>query len=81
MSALSDLLLARLSGQVEDLAVRAVAGGNLLRELAWLRWCPACRDDQHWNHREGVPRRGPTPAPGACWTLGNGEPCACTWRA
>jgi hypothetical protein len=63
---------------------QAVLGARILREVAFMRWCPACRDGEHWNHDDQNGKRkvtrGDLPEPGACWTTGNGFPCTCPWR-
>lgn len=64
-----------------DRSYRAVLGAGILRQVAFMRWCPPCRRDDHWNHeRTGKPSRGPVPEPGTCWSLGNGVQCTCPWR-
>ena len=42
--------------------------------------CPLCRSGDHGNHRTGPVTHGPQPEPGACYSLGNGAPCTCSWR-
>lgn len=82
----------RLNKQLIDLAAASGyvrgprAAASMMRSLAWYAICPACRDNDHWNHKrpdlEGRFLKPDTPEPGGCWTQANGRIlCACKERA
>lgn len=70
----------------ERLLAYAAAAANDLRQLLYMTWCGACREDDHSNHRGWQAKWGTPPVDwewGMCVTyewVGK-LTCRCPWRA
>lgn len=78
-----DLALDRMRAKGWSPSYEAILGGRIIREVAFIAWCPACQADDHFNHDASLhsSRKPPVPVEGGCWSVSMGELCRCPRRA